>query len=74
MKRYTFYINVDGIGSNPKAAWEDAMEQLTDALFQGEYNAPPADIFGPDDSVPATEILGGSLDAGFGIEHGEEEF
>lgn len=73
MNRYTFWIPIDGVGDTAAAAWDAAVENLQAGIAQGELDVPPADIFEKGEPVPAAEILGGSLSAGFGINEGEEE-
>jgi hypothetical protein len=73
MKRFTFWIPIEGSGDNAQEAWDEAMEKLLAAALTGEYTKPPEDVFGEHEEVPAAEILGGSLSNGFGIDNGEEE-
>lgn len=74
MRNYTFWIPIQGSGDNFKEGWNDAMEKLAGSIMEGkEWNDPPLDLFDKNDSIPAAEILGGSLSAGFGFEEGEDE-
>lgn len=73
MNEWTFWIPITGMGDDFREAWEAALERLIEGIHKGEYTHPPEDLFGPDDEVPAAEILGGSLSDGFGINNGPEE-
>lgn len=68
MKDFTFWVPIQGSGDNAQEAWENAMEAFTMAPPANH----PAPVFGKDEPVPAAEILGGNLDAGFTLDHGEE--
>lgn len=70
MNRYTFFLNIEGLGDTPKEAWEDAIERMVGALK--EYADPPSIIYGPDDAIEGAEILNGPPYQEFGIDHGAE--
>lgn len=67
MKDYTFWIPITATGESAQDAWEAAMEAFT--MHPPAH--PPVSTFGEHDEVPAAEILGGSLEAGFTLEHGD---
>lgn len=74
MNDYTFWIPIFGKGDNAKEAWDDALDKTVDAVLKGnEWTQPPEALYTAHEEVPAAEILGGSLSAGFGIDHGPEE-
>jgi hypothetical protein len=72
MREFTFWLPIHGHGDTPQEAWEDAIANMQAGIAEGEYEAPPAALFGPEDEIPAAEILGGSLSGGFGIDPGPE--
>lgn len=72
MKRFTFFLNIEGLGDTSQEAWDDAIGRLFESAK--EYLKPPETIYTGDEPIPAAEILNGPPYQEFGIDHGPEDF
>lgn len=71
MRRFTFFLNIEGHGDTAKEAWDDAVGKLFESAK--EYLDPPEAIYGGDDEISGSDILNGPPYQEFGIDHGEED-
>lgn len=72
MKRFTFFLNIEGHGDDHKEAWQDAMERLIQGTANGEYTEAPEALYSGDEPIDAAELLNGPPYQEFGIDHGPE--
>jgi hypothetical protein len=73
MNNYTFWIPIPAKGINAYDAWRN-LRFIGETWYPESLQSPqPPPIFQNSDPIPAAEILGGSLSAGFGIDEGEDD-
>lgn len=73
MNRFSFFLNIEGLGDNPTEAWDDAISRFVQGIAGGEYAKPPETIYTGEDPIDAAELLNGPPYQEFGINHGPED-